>query len=399
MAENKNHICLLPFYAFYYRGDDFKIGSCCLQKPMLSEIKDGDVKSWWTGESAKKIRQQFLDGEWPDSCKICQQQEEKGVRSFKQKWTDEFMIRIGSSYNDLNVEKGNSKGSPLFIDYKPDNFCNLSCSMCNPGSSSQVEKMAKEAGIDFWPFREDESFIHNDRIKDLINENTRRLKLNGGEPTINAKIKDIYQYAIDTGYAKNIELQFTTNFTNYNETFQMLNNFRSVSVTASLDGAGDTYEYIRTPAKWSQIKKNILKFKKMLDGDLNKYRFAVNTVWYSATAFTINDWVPELLDFMIKNFPNRRIMLNQCQTPSFQNLTIIPDDYRQEIYLNIEQLATQYPEYDYIFKDMKFGLDNFKFNPYNLKKWQELNPKMDAYKKIDITNLHPRFNDLMNYNV
>lgn len=396
---NKDHICLFPFYAFYYRGDDFKIGSCCLQKPMLSTIKDGDVKSWWTSIDAQKIRQQFLDGKWPESCKICQQQEVKGNTSFRQRWTEQFMLRIGASYDDLDVVKGNSNGSPIFIDYKPDNFCNLSCSMCNPGSSSQVEKMAKETGIDYWSLRNEDSFLHNDQIKSLVDENTRRIKLNGGEPTINEKIKDIYQYVINKGYAKNIELQFTTNFTNVNKTFDMLKHFKSVSVGASLDGTGPTYEYIRTPAKWKQIKQNILKYKKLLETDTNKYKFGVNSVWYSATAFTINDWVPELLDFMQEHFPKRFIMINQCQTPYFQNLSIIPNEYRQEIYENINKLEKQYTEYSYIFKDMRFGLDNFSFESKNLQTWQHLNPKMDAYKKISILNLHPRFRDLLNYNV
>lgn len=403
MEENKAPICLFPFYAFYYRGDDFRIGSCCMQKPMLSTVKDGDIKSWWTSEDAQKIRQQFLDGEWPDSCKICKEQHQAGQETIADRWAREFMLEIGASYNDLDVVKGNSKGEPIFIDYRPDNLCNLSCSMCNPGASSQIEKMARALDVEIWPgLPQENSFQHNDQIKSVITKNTKRIKLNGGEPTINAKIKDIYEYAIQNKFAKDIYLQFTTNFTNFNKTFELLDEFKVASVSASLDGTGATYEYIRTPAKWDVVRGNILKFKDLKNKHKHnpgKYRFAINTVWYSATCFTILDWVPELLDFLNEHFPHSKITLNQCQTPAFQNLTIIPNEYRDDIKNNIETLRTRYPKWNYLFDEMLFGLDWFQFNPQNLKKWQEVNPKMDAYKKIDITKLHSVYKELLEYNV
>jgi len=395
---NKKVKCLFPFYAFYYRGDDNKIGACCMQKPMISKLGHDSIEKWWTGPDAQKIRQQFIDGEWPDSCKICKKQEEAGQETIAKRWGRQFLYKIGANYDDIDVVKGNSTGDPFFVDYRPDNFCNLSCSMCNPGASSNIEKMARDLELDFWDLPSEHSFKGNNRVKTMITPNVKKLKINGGEPTINEKIKDIYRYTIDNGFSKNIHLQFTTNFTNFNKTFEMLKEFRRVNVTASLDGTGQTYEYIRTPAKWNSVKNNILKYAEMCDGE--RFKFSVNTVWFSATAFTIIDWLPELLDFVQENFGHKEdITINQCQTPAFQNLSIIPEEYRAEIYENISMIEQRYPDYAYIFDEMRFGLDWFKFDPNNLRKWQELNPKMDAYKKIDITTLHPRFKDLMNYNV
>lgn len=400
MEENKKApICLLPFYALYYRGDDHKIGSCCMQKPMLSYVSDGDIRKWWTGHDAQKIRKQFLDGEWPDSCKICKKQEESGQESQRQLWTNNFMLDIGASYSDLDVIKGNSTGQPFFVDYRPDNFCNLSCSMCNPGASNQIEKMARDLELDIFKLPTNSSFNENDNIKQIITNETKRIKINGGEPTINNKIKDIYQYAIDNNLAKNMRLQFTTNFTNFNNTFNMLNDFGHVNIAASLDGTGDTYNYIRSPAKWPAVKDNILKFHELYAKNPKKFAFGINCVWFSATAFTVKDWLPEMLDFLDTYFPTRHVYLNQCQTPAFQNLSIIPTEYRDEIYEQIEILKPKYSRHHKIFDQMKFGLDWFEFDPKNLKTWQETNPRMDAYKKVDITTLHPRFKDLMNYNV
>jgi len=409
LEENKKApICLFPFYALYYRGDDQKIGSCCLQTPLPSKMKGDDIYTWFTSDDAIKIRQQFMDGEWPDSCKICMNAENSNVKSYRQRW-EHNLFKAGACYDDLDVEKGNSTGHAFFTDLRPDNFCNLSCSMCNPGASSKIEQMVKDLDISVWgdPERKQE-FTAINTLKTAITKHTKRLKLNGGEPTINNKIKSLYQYSIDNDFAKNIELQFTTNFTNYNKTFQMLDNFKSVIVTASLDGTRDTYNYIRTPAKWNTTKKNIIKFKEQMDARRDIFNFGVNTVWYVATAFTVDDWLPELLDFFNKHFPhkagskNQYIHVNQAQNPIWQNLSIIPPEYRDDIYENIERYRSQdryAHQRERCMDQLIFGLDNFQFNPENLRTWQELNPKMDAYKKVDITTLHPRFKDLMNYNV
>ena len=81
----------------------------------------------------------------------------------------------------------------------------------------------------------------------------------GGEPTINKKVHRVFNYCIENDFAKSVNLSMTTNFTNLNSTYNLIDKFNSVGIQASLDGTGDTYEYIRRPAKWKQIKKNIQK--------------------------------------------------------------------------------------------------------------------------------------------
>jgi len=400
LEENKNKsiVCLLPFYAIYFSGRHGKMGSCCLQKPLTSSLKKDSIASFWKSEEQQKIRKMFIKGEWPDSCSICKKQEQSGVLSYRQQWNDNFMTRIGATEEDIDIEYGNPYKEPIYLDYRPDNMCNLSCTMCNPDNANKIEKMAKDLDLNLWDLSGEDADYNAEEFIKTISKNTRRIKLNGGEPTISKKIHKIFDYLIHKGYSKNIELQFTTNFTNYNKTFELLKEFKTVRVSASLDGTSDTYEYIRSPAKWKKITENILKFvqdRKHFDN-----RFAVNSVWFSATAFTIKDWVPELLDFIDENFEEKILIhMNQCQKPAWQNLSIIPNEFRSEIYKDIEDLKLKYPKYLKMFQAMKFGLDNYAFNKDNLKIWQDITPKTDAYRKTDITKLHPRFKDLMDYNV
>ena len=391
-----NHICLLPFYAIYYRDDYKYVSSCCVQRP-FEILEDKNIKKWWTGKSVQQVRKDFINGKWPESCKICKTQSEAGQETIRDRWHNEFMYRLGASYDDLDIVYGNSKKEPIYIDYMPDNLCNLSCTMCNPGSSTQFEKMVKDLNIDVWPLFDTDKFTANNKVKNIISSNTRRIKINGGEPTISEKIKDIYNYTIDNGMSKDIELQFTTNFTNFNKTFLLLDKFKKVSVTASLDGTQDTYEYIRHPAKWNSVKSNILKFANTYNVDNVNYNFNVTCVWFAGTFFTVDKWLPDMLNFLDQNFNNAKLNINQCQTPSFQSLSIIPNRYKEEINKTINDLEKQFPKHSYVFDKLKFGINTYQFDYSLLKVWQDITKKIDSYKNIDITTLDNRYKELLEY--
>ena len=77
---------------------------------------------------------------------------------------------------------GNDKGKPQYIDYRPDNLCNLMCTMCSPSNSNLVEKIYKQFPGVFHD-QTDYSFDQSsqDRIlgDKLINEDILRLKVQG----------------------------------------------------------------------------------------------------------------------------------------------------------------------------------------------------------------------------
>jgi MoaA/NifB/PqqE/SkfB family radical SAM enzyme len=61
-----------------------------------------------------------------------------------------------------------------------------------------------------------------------------------------------------------IVLFFNTNCTNINKRFlDLIKQFKTVYINASVDGTGHVNEYIRSPSKWSQIKENVETLSKM----------------------------------------------------------------------------------------------------------------------------------------
>ena len=72
---------------------------------------------------------------------------------------------------------------------------------------------------------------------------------------------------IDHNLAKDIELIFTTNGTIY-KNIDVLKKFKKVTINISVDGICEQFEYLRYPAKWSKVYKNIQKFFKEEDFNL-----------------------------------------------------------------------------------------------------------------------------------
>lgn len=223
------------------------------------------------------VKQQMLMGERPEVCKECWKREDIGIHSLRRSIIDKY--KKSQRWEPFLENIDTPKTSPVELDLKIGNYCNLSCRMCNPFSSSKVQnenqRIYKDTGVKVsqtdWEFNytqdkwfEDPKFIEN--VKKYIDEGLLELKFTGGEPLMVPMVKDILQYCIETDRAQYIQLQIITNGTLLNnEWLDILSNFKIAIISFSIDGIGGTYEYIRHPAVWNDtynILKNTVNYKK-----------------------------------------------------------------------------------------------------------------------------------------
>ena len=88
----------------------------------------------------------------------------------------------------------------------------------------------------------------------------KRVFMTGGEPTIIKRNLDYIDKIIESNYAKEVELIFTTNATNINQKFiEKSKQFKSVSFNVSIDAVGELANYIRNPSDWKTIESNMQK--------------------------------------------------------------------------------------------------------------------------------------------
>ncbi len=393
-------LCKAPFTSIYYKGSTNEIAFCCAQEKRVKLDNYDSIDDWWKSDYAKKFRQSFIDGKFPSDCHVCEWQEKNGIESDRPGYDDLPLVQP-------NIITGNDKEKPQYIDYRPDNLCNLMCTMCSPSNSNLVEKIYKQfPGV----FRNQKDYSFDQTSQDkilkdkLINEDTLKLKVLGGEPTINKKVHDAFNYCVDNDYAKNIELGMTTNFTNLNATYELIEKFKQIKIQASIDATGPTYEYIRKPARWSKIKENMLEFSDRFEGN-KKFRFGLNCVFQPTNAFTVKDWLPEMLTFFYDEMKIKRWGISMLAITGPTGLTFgaLPQKFREVVVNDLLDVQNDFKDHsnqrlqNNISSMIKYVTDFEEYEYKKLKIFKVRTMTFDKAKKTDITTLSPLFKELLEY--
>ena len=265
--------CVLPWVSV----ETSPIGTmrpCCLAEDELTngqgeKLRIGQDTVEQAQESMRGLRSQFLNGEKPETCKKCWAVEDSGGKS-KRQYTLE---RLSGMIND---SKWTTEHKPLaFIDFKLGNICNLKCRICGSWSSSsyateELQELPTALRKESFPYkmiergrwpREVDSFWQE--MSDNV-DNIRYLEFTGGEPFMIKEHFDFLQTLVDKGVAKDIEIHYNTNGTQYPEKdLAVWREFKLVEIAFSIDDVSDRFEYQRKNASWKEVNANIQKFKEL----------------------------------------------------------------------------------------------------------------------------------------
>jgi MoaA/NifB/PqqE/SkfB family radical SAM enzyme len=248
---------------------------CCLAE---NELRDnaGDKFNLATAEfttiqnsrDMQSLREQFLAGEQPETCRKCWREERSGR-------TSKRMHTLDRLKHMLPEQDWTQDAKPLmFLDLKLGNICNLKCRICGSWSSSTfaTEELANLA-LDqnrkdsfhytmlkqgAWP-RENPVFW-----KELagVADQIRYIEFTGGEPFMIAEHFDLLRSLVSSGLAPDIEIHYNTNGTQFPVDAESIwQSFKTVEIAFSIDDVGDRFEYQRTNAQWSEVNENISRFR------------------------------------------------------------------------------------------------------------------------------------------
>jgi MoaA/NifB/PqqE/SkfB family radical SAM enzyme len=269
--------CVLPWISL----EASPIGTvrpCCLAD---DEIADNDGNKFELGQAdfldiqnsnhMQQLREGFLAGEKPKTCRKCWNEERSG-RTSKRMHTLDRLKHV------LADESWTSDAKPLmFLDLKLGNICNLKCRICGSWSSSQfaseeISWLPKEeqksshayemlrAGA--WPKENTQFWSQIDSVLTDI----RYIEFTGGEPFMIEQHFDMLQGIVDRGIAGQVEIHYNTNGTHYPERAENIwKHFKTVEVAFSIDDVGSRFEYQRTNADWAVVLDNIVSFQYLKD--------------------------------------------------------------------------------------------------------------------------------------
>jgi MoaA/NifB/PqqE/SkfB family radical SAM enzyme len=247
---------------------------CCLADDELVDdagnkfsLLTANFSSIQNSQAMTRLREEFLAGQQPKTCRKCWNEESAG-RTSKRMHTLDRMKHMGIS------DEWTQNAKPLmFLDLKLGNICNLKCRICGSWSSSQfateeLNDMPAENRKKSFPYqmlragawpRENESFWHE--IDACLNH-IRYIEFTGGEPFMIDQHFDMLQGIVDRGIANQVEIHYNTNGTQWPARGpDIWQHFKTVEVAFSIDDVGARFEYQRTNADWAVVLDTITSFQ------------------------------------------------------------------------------------------------------------------------------------------
>lgn len=269
--------CVLPWISL----ETSPIGTvrpCCLAEEEITDtagkkysLLTTDLDEIHNSEYMKRLREQFVNGEQPDTCRKCWNEERSG-RTSKRMHTIDRLKHI------VTDTKWTQDAKPLvFIDFKLGNICNLKCRICGSWSSSTfaAEEVSFEGKDSFhyqmlkdgaWPRRNQKFWTEIDKLMEQI----RYLEFTGGEPFMIQEHFDLLQRMVDRGIASNVEIHYNTNGTQFPKHAESIwKHFKLVEIAFSIDDVGPRFEYQRANAIWDEVNANMDQFEAMRDRNTN----------------------------------------------------------------------------------------------------------------------------------
>ena len=359
-----NKFCVLPWVSV----EASPIGTvrpCCLADDEIVdnngnkfELLTADFKDIQNSNHMTALRQQFLDGKQPQTCRKCWNEERAGRTSKRMHTLDRM------KHMNISSEWTTDAKPLMFLDLKLGNICNLKCRICGSWSSSQfateeINQLPREeqkkshaytmlrAGS--WP-KENESFWK--QIDSCLND-IRYIEFTGGEPFMIEQHFDMLQGIVDRGIAQQVEIHYNTNGTQYPErAIEIWRHFKTVEIAFSIDDLGARFEYQRSNAVFAEVEQNLGRFRLLREQYANIRLQCCSTV----NVFNVR-YIDQLANWIAgQGFDF--VYWNMMHDAWYFSIATLPESAKSEIILHLESanIPSQWrEEFDRICDFMRRG--------------------------------------------
>jgi molybdenum cofactor biosynthesis enzyme MoaA len=361
---------------------------CCNAVTQPGDKFIGGFDKHWN-EFRDGVKSEMLLGNRPEVCNSCWKKEDAGITSLRQDFVSRYKNskRWSNFVDRLDV----TLPDPTTLDLKLGNYCNLSCRMCSGYSSSGVagehKKILADTGVDIGVNEYEKEFVQDkwyikdefvDRIKEMINNGLRHLKFTGGEPMMVPSVLKLIDYCIDSGHAKDIDLILITNVTLIDDKWiKKFSHFRFVNIICSIDGVGNTFEYIRHPAVWTDVHSKLKNLSKQ-SGDT----FSIS-ITFTLQLYNLLE-VGNMIE--LSNELECGISVIVLDTPAYLDVRNAPRQLKLASLDQIDKLVDLPSTHKSFVNNIKNAI-NRPTNNDTTKQFVKLSRLKDTYKNQDIESL------------
>jgi hypothetical protein len=173
-------------------------------------------------------------------------------------WDKESVGLVSKRQTDNELDQIYSRLDPSYIkiDAAIGDVCNAACRICGPDSSTMWQKI-----VPTWEDRSVDPTIWAEAMASA--NHILQLDFGGGEPWANAVPEQtaLLKKIISLDRKHLVKIRYNTNGSLWpTRLIKLLEQFRQVEITLSLDDIESRFEYNRWPLKWSVVQDNINKF-------------------------------------------------------------------------------------------------------------------------------------------
>ncbi len=382
VTENES-FCIYPWINFV--EIDKKIHPCNRSKTVVTTADK--IVNWQTDENFLKIRTAMLEGtKMPDMCNTCYKYEEKGVESYRQFETREWLAKL----NINTIDDLMAIDRPYYYELRLSNKCNLMCRGCIPAYSHLIEQESKTFNIT--PLSSAKLNYSSTDIIDIAALTPKtRVYLSGGDPTVISQVIEFMQKCID---AKKTDFDFTLgiNAAKLSAKFiDLCSHFTNMNFSVSIDGYGRINDYWR----WGSDFDTVIQNTKILQSQ--GHTISINCVpgIYNVTNLHL------LYEFLDRELPNCGIYL-QMNFFGHQSAWNHPNS---ELVVESMQKCQQTQTYHTDGKSNKTMIDSLlahysskpKFNQYLLRRFFEYNDQLDQARGSRLGDYIPELEECRKY--
>ena len=214
----------------------------------------------YNSEWLKHIKEQFSENKWPKECIRCQEIENAGETSVRQ-----HSINAHEKYILENHDY-------IFVTGLLDNVCNAACVMCSNKASTLIGKLTNDLFL-----------VDNKKLFESIPiEKILVFEITGGEPSASK----LYKETLSRLTEKTKYVRINTNGKKFiPEIERLLQRGINVTITLSIDGVENVFNYIRWPIRWEEFNKTVKEYKNLAQ----RYDNLKLNFWTTVNALNVND--------------------------------------------------------------------------------------------------------------
>ena len=208
--------------------------------------------------------------------------------------------------------------------------------------------------------------------------------LYGAEPLLIKPLWEMLRTASASPTADTIDIHISTNGTIWkDEYYEVFRRFRSVRIGVSVDGISEQFDYMRFPAKWSQVNDNIRRYKE-LSNVIPSIDVSIETTLSLLNVYYAND--------IYKYFNELDIHcgFNILHRPDHLNMRIAPDSVKYKITKHLQTNANY--QTDNIVKLLNLPMGN---SSTLLEKFWAVTLKYDEFRRESYANTFPEMYELL----